>query len=80
MKSISVEYSVTIIARLYKIIIDEHNTPTGGMLERWNDLKNQFKELRKPYDDLIKSDVESFNELAKKQEAGKIILPLSNMN
>ncbi len=67
------------IARLYKVIVDEDNAPTGGMMERWADLKQQYSELKKPYSDLMRNEVEAFNVLAKKHEAGKIILPLSGI-
>lgn len=66
------------IARLFRVIVDEDNAPTGGMMERWADLKQQYSGLKKPYTDLIQNEVEAFNVLSKKLEAGKIILPLSS--
>ena len=66
------------IARLYRVIVDENNKPTGGMLERWEDLRNDYLDLKKPFDELVLGDLDTFNKLAKELEAGKIILPLNN--
>ncbi len=66
------------IARLYRVIVDEDNAPTSGMIERWEDLKAQFVDLKKPYSDLMNIEVEAFNVKARELQAGKIILPLGS--
>ena len=66
------------LARLYRVVVDENNAPTGGMLERWADLKSRFSELKKPYDQLIEGALVEFNQLVTDKGAGKVILSISN--
>eukprot|EP01092_Planopodium_desertum_P011238 TRINITY_DN5137_c0_g3_i1.p1 TRINITY_DN5137_c0_g3~~TRINITY_DN5137_c0_g3_i1.p1 ORF type:complete len:138 (-),score=13.19 TRINITY_DN5137_c0_g3_i1:68-451(-) len=61
------------IARLYGVVIDDHNKPTAGMLERYDDLKKQFIELRKPYDEVLTTDFPAFNQLLEKENVPRII-------
>ena len=62
------------IVRLFRVIVNEHNKPTGGMLERFEDLKNQFAKLKEPYNNLLSNDLLTFNKLAESSGVGKIIL------
>ncbi|WP_339814642.1 glycosyl hydrolase [uncultured Imperialibacter sp.] len=61
------------IARLYGVVIDDHNKPTAGMLERYDDLKKQFIDLRKPYDEVLTTDFPAFNQLLEKENVPRII-------
>lgn len=61
------------IARLYGVVIDDHNRPTAGMLERYDDLKKQFEELRKPYDEVMNAEFPAFNRLLEDQNIPRII-------
>ncbi|MEQ9425724.1 MAG: glycosyl hydrolase [Cyclobacteriaceae bacterium] len=49
------------LVRLFRVIVDEHNAPTGGMLERWEDLQSQYSTIRQDYDALIDNDLQTFN-------------------
>ena len=55
------------------MVIDDHNKPTAGMLERYDDLKKQFIELRKPYDEVLTTDFPAFNQLLEKENVPRII-------
>ena len=62
------------IALLYGTIVSEHNKPTAGMLERYADLKSEFAELRKSYDDVMVTDFPQFNSLLEKENVPRVVI------
>ena len=62
------------IARLYQVLIGDDHRPTGGMVERWDDLRMQYESLIAPLDGIM-TDVQAFNDLLSTEEVARIIVP-----
>jgi hypothetical protein len=63
------------IARLYRVVIDDHHKPTGGMLERYQDLKNDYKRLISPLSPILENDLKAFNAKVKSNKIEAVIIP-----
>ncbi|MDW3652604.1 MAG: glycosyl hydrolase [Bacteroidia bacterium] len=51
------------IIRLYRVIIGQNARPSGGELERWADLKNQYRAFDIRYMDLVNRALPEFRQL-----------------
>ena len=63
------------MGRLYQVVRGHDAGPTGGMLERFADLKIDYDLCMKMYDELISKDLARFNELLIKEKVGHILVP-----
>ena len=63
------------IARLYQVVIDDHNQPTGGMLERYEDLKKEYETMIAPLEKILNEDLKAYNDLVKNKEINPVIIP-----
>ncbi len=62
------------IARLYQVLVGDDNKPTGGMVERWEDLKAEYEVFIAPYDGIMSNDVKAFNDLLAQENVSRIIV------
>ncbi|UZR99316.1 VPS10 domain-containing protein [Chondrinema litorale] len=63
------------IARLYQVVIGDHYQPTGGMIERFDDLKKEYEKMIAPLDKILTEDLKAYNELVKTKEINPVIIP-----
>lgn len=63
------------MGRLYQVVRGHDAGPTGGMKERFADLKKEYDLNMKSYDELISQDLARFNDLLDKERVGHILLP-----
>jgi hypothetical protein len=63
------------IARLYRVVIEDNHRPTGGMLERWEDLQADYREIIAPLEEVMQNDIPQFNQWLKAQKAEGVIIP-----
>jgi hypothetical protein len=63
------------IARLYQVVIDDHHRPTGGMIERYEDLKKAYETLIAPLDNILKKELGQFNNQVKANQIEPVIIP-----
>ena len=63
------------IARLYQVVIDDHDKPTAGMLERYKDLKEDYKRLIAPLATILEQDLNAFNNRVKANKIEPVIVP-----
>ncbi|MEM8895742.1 MAG: glycosyl hydrolase, partial [Bacteroidota bacterium] len=62
------------IARLYQVLIGDDNRPTGGMIERWDDLSKAYEEYIAPLNDIMENDLKAFNDLLSQENVSRIIV------
>lgn len=62
------------IGRLYSVVVNAHQRPTGGSLERYEDLKIEYQGIVKVYDAAVE-ELKNFQDLLTKNGVGQIILP-----
>lgn len=62
------------IVRLFRVIVDEHNAPTGGMLERWEDLQKNYETIKNEYDAIKGNQFLSFNNALIEEKVDRIII------
>ena len=63
------------IARLYRVVVDEHNHVTGGMTERWEDLKTEFSGIRTMYEAVKATELKAFTNALTEAEIAYILYP-----
>ncbi len=51
------------IIRLYRVVIDQHSKPSGGELERWSDLLDEYEPFNQGYDHIMEVDLRRFVDL-----------------
>ncbi|MEM9719176.1 MAG: glycosyl hydrolase, partial [Bacteroidota bacterium] len=61
------------IARLYGVIIQGAQAPTAGMKERFEDLKEQYKQFIAPYEGIVGEDLKEFNQLLEAEGVDRIL-------
>ncbi|MEZ4849897.1 MAG: glycosyl hydrolase [Bacteroidia bacterium] len=62
------------IGRLYSVLIGLDSKPTGGVLERFQELKAEYQAFSAEFDDLINRELVDFNLLLQKEK----VLPIIN--
>lgn len=63
------------IGRLYTVLIYDQHRPTGGMLERYEDLKKEYAGIVADYEEVMREAVPQFNELLAQEKVERLILP-----
>lgn len=63
------------IGRVYTVLIYDHHRPTGGVLERYEDLKVEYAGIVADYDKVLQEDLPGFNALLDKDKVPRLILP-----
>ena len=63
------------IGRLYSVLVDDDERPTGGVLERFEDLKTEYRGIVQQYDAVIRNELPKFNDMLDKNKVSRIILP-----
>lgn len=63
------------IGQLYGVLNNAQSKPTGGVLERFTDLKTKYAEIVKNYKQLISKDLPAFNKVIAKEKANGLIVP-----
>ena len=66
------------IARLYRVVIEDNHRPTGGMLERWEDLQADYREIIAPLEEVMQQDIPAFNRWLQEKKAEGIIVPYAS--
>ncbi len=62
------------MGRLYQVVRDHDAKPTGGMEERFNDLKKVYEEYMGEFNTIVNQDIQEFNNLLDQQGVDHIIL------
>ena len=63
------------IGRLYSVVVNAHHRPTGGALERFDDLKKEYAHIVESYEKVLSEDVSRFNEMLVKEQVERLIVP-----
>ncbi len=63
------------IGRVYGMVTGAQSKPTGGVLERYEDLKVEYSEIVRKYKELIANELPAFNEVIAEEKANGLILP-----
>ncbi len=62
------------IVRLFRVIVDEHNAPTGGMLERWEDLQKVYTSIAADYQKVKENQFAEFNKALIDEKVDRVII------
>lgn len=62
------------IVRLFRVIVDEDNAPTGGMLERWEDLQKAYADIASDYESVKESELMKFQNAVAEEKVDRIII------
>lgn len=63
------------IGRLYSVLINAHHRPTGGVVERFTDLKVAYQKIVLEYDSVFASSIQKFNAMLEGERVDRIIIP-----
>jgi len=63
------------IGRLYSVAANAHQRPTGGVLERYEDIKQEYAGIVREYERVLEEAVPRFNELLRREAVGRLIVP-----
>ena len=63
------------IGRVYTVLIYDQHRPTGGVLERYEDVKKEYAGIVADYEKVLKEEVPKFNALLEKEKVARLILP-----
>ncbi len=63
------------IGRLYGVLNNSQDEPTGGVLERYEDLKVNFKAFQEELQKTIDEDLSAFNALLDSEKVPRLIVP-----
>jgi len=63
------------IGRLHGVAMNAHHRPTGGVLERYDDVKKEYAEIVEKYRKVVDQEIPKFNALLKKEKLGGLIVP-----
>lgn len=63
------------IGRLYGVVVNAHDRPTGGALERYEDLKKEYAGIKKDYDKVISEELPVFTKLLEEHGVERIMIP-----
>ncbi len=65
------------IGRLYGVLANAHARPTGGVIERYEDLKVEYKGITDEYQELIDAVMPAFNSLLEQEKVSRLIIPFA---
>ena len=63
------------IGRLYSVVVNANDRPTGGASERFEDLKLEYQSIVNAYEKVIMNDIPVFNELLEASKVERLIIP-----
>jgi hypothetical protein len=63
------------IGRLYGVAMNAHHRPTGGVLERWEDIKAEYQGIIDQYNAVVDQEITNYNELLEKEKISGLIVP-----
>lgn len=63
------------IGRLYGVAMNAHHRPTGGVLERWEDVKAEYQGIIDQYKTVVDQEITNYNELLEKEKISGLIVP-----
>ncbi|MEO0339120.1 MAG: glycosyl hydrolase, partial [Bacteroidota bacterium] len=62
------------IGRLYGVVVNAHHRPTGGALERWEDIKKEYDGIVKAYKAAMQHEVAAYQALL--TDVDRLIVPM----
>lgn len=62
------------IGRLYGVVVNAHHRPTGGALERFEDLKKEYAGIVSDYTSVMDKEIPKFNELLEREKVARVIV------
>jgi photosystem II stability/assembly factor-like uncharacterized protein len=65
------------LARLYSVVIWDHERPTGGAIEAYEDLKKVFAGINTRYGVVRDSAVQQFNQLLESEKVPRLLIPFN---
>ena len=63
------------IGRLYSVLVNAHHRPTGGVVERFEDLKVEYQKIVTQYDSVFANSIRKFNTMLEGERVDRIIVP-----
>jgi len=63
------------IGRVYSVLVYADGKPTGGVIERYNDVKQEFEEIKENLDKVMLNEFIAFNKMLEVEEVEHIIVP-----
>lgn len=63
------------LGRLYSVVTRDYDRPTGGALERYEDLKKEYAGILSSYRQVVQEELPKFNALLEKHQVQRIIIP-----
>ena len=63
------------VGRVYSILVYADGKPTGGVIERYEDVKKEYDGIRTQLEQVMATEFVAFNELLKKENVEHIIVP-----
>ena len=63
------------IGRLYSVVVNAQDEPTGGAQERFEDLRKEYRTITAAYQKVLSNEVATFNNLLEQREVPRLILP-----
>jgi len=63
------------IGRLYSVVARGHHRPTGGSMERLEDLKQEYAGIVADYEEVMEQDLPLFNKLLEEKQVSRLIVP-----
>ncbi len=63
------------IGRLYQVLVNAHDKPTEGVMERYTDLKKNFAGFKEELKAILENDLPAFNALLAQEEVPRLIVP-----
>ena len=61
------------MARIYSVLIGDHDRPTGGVLEAYIDIKKVYEGISQRYDVAVKNTLERFNKVLEEEKVARVI-------
>lgn len=63
------------IGRVYSVLVNAHQRPTGGVVERFADIKKEFSKIVEDYNAVFKEAVPKFNTMLEGEKVDRVIIP-----
>jgi photosystem II stability/assembly factor-like uncharacterized protein len=63
------------VGRVYSILVYDDGKPTGGVIERYEDVKKEYDTIRTQLQGVMTNEFVAFNELLEKENVDHIIVP-----
>ncbi len=63
------------IGRLYGVVAGDDHRPSGGALERYEDLKKEYADIVQDYEKVVDNELPRFNRLLEQERVGRLITP-----